>query len=677
MAEKSIIISAEEEAILLKPIDEYVGKIQEQIDALRVEGSDKVNSLKNQIAIAKENKNLTKEEQNKIIGECKKNLEKAKATEDANKQQIAKLIADAESFLSKHYNSEYYNIVAKSCEAEKKAENSNFEKLKADLQEEHKKAVSSLKDAEEIKAEKYTYKNKLYDAQMTHESRIQEIKDRKHDAYMHKFHLIDLLRMSKYTFAQKQAQNFENYKYTFNMTQFLYKNGLYIVIIMIFIALCIITPFVKNTQLFTTTNILNILQQASPRMFLALGVAGLILLTGTDLSVGRMVGMGMVTATIIMHNGINTGGVFGHIFDFSNMGTIPKALLALGVCIILTTVFAMIAGFFMARFKMQSPKEAVELTSVYVRICGGGIFFIVAYNLLSAIFRGLGDSKSPLLFVFVACIVNVIGDIVLVAGFHMDAAGAAIATVTAQALSVVFAIVILIKKELPFKITRKDFGLNSQCKKFLKIGLPLALQEFLTQMSFLALCAFVNRLGLEASSGYGVACKIVNFAMLVPSALMQSMASFVSQNIGAGKAKRAKKSMFTGIGVGLVVGCIVFLLVMFGGDILAGFFTTDVAVIQKGYAYLKGFALETIVTAILFSMVGYFNGNNKTVWVMTQGLIQTLLVRLPFAYVMSIQPNASLTKIGLAAPVSTMVGIVLNVGFYIYLDRAEKKSNAL
>ena len=196
---------------------------------------------------------------------------------------------------------------------------------------------------------------------------------------------------------------------------------------------------------------------------------------------------------------------------------------------------------------MQAPKEAVELTSVYVRICGGGIFFIVAYNLLSAIFRGLGDSKSPLLFVFVACIVNVIGDIVLVAGFHMDAAGAAIATVIAQALSVVFAIVILIKKELPFKITRTDFGLNSQCKKFLKIGLPLALQEFLTQMSFLALCAFVNRLGLEASSGYGVACKIVNFAMLVPSALMQSMASFVSQNIGAGKAKRAKKSMFTGI----------------------------------------------------------------------------------------------------------------------------------
>ena len=323
---------------------------------------------------------------------------------------------------------------------------------------------------------------------------------------------------------------------------------------------------------------------------------------------------------------------------------------------------------------MQAPEEAFDLTASYVRICGGGIFFIVAYNLLSAIFRGLGDSKSPLLFVLVACIVNVIGDLALVAGLHMDAAGAAIATVSAQALSVVFAVVLLIKKELPFSIARKDFRLNPQCKKFLKIGLPLALQEFLTQVSFLALCAFVNRLGLEASSGYGVACKIVNFAMLVPSALMQSMASFVSQNIGAGKKKRAKKSMFTGIGVGLVVGCLVFALVIFKGDMLAGFFTTDAAVIENGYAYLKGFALETIVTAILFSMVGYFNGNNKTIWVMTQGLIQTLLVRLPLAYFMSIQPNARLTKIGLAAPISTMVGVVLNIGFYVYLNRVEQKS---
>lgn len=325
---------------------------------------------------------------------------------------------------------------------------------------------------------------------------------------------------------------------------------------------------------------------------------------------------------------------------------------------------------------MQAPAEAVSLTSMYVKICGGGIFFIVAYNLLAAIFRGLGDSKSPLIFVAVACVVNIAGDLVLVAGFHLDAAGAAIATVLAQAVSVVFALLLLFKRKLPFTIKKNDFKINEHCKRALKTGLPLALQECLTQISFLALCAFVNKLGLEAYSGYGVACKLVNFAMLIPSALMQSTASFISQNVGAGNEKRAKKTMFTGIGVGLTIGCIVFIFIMFKGDILTGIFTTDEVVIQKGYNYLRGFASETIVTAVLFSMIGYFNGHDKTVWVMLQGLIQTLLVRLPLAYYMSIQPDASLTKIGFAAPVATMFGIVLNMIFYIYCNRKNKIINS-
>lgn len=349
-------------------------------------------------------------------------------------------------------------------------------------------------------------------------------------------------------------------------------------------------------------------------------------------------------------------------------GVLVFALISVGLCILLVCFARPIS------ILMQAPEESLDLTVSYVRICGSGIFFIVAYNLLSAIFRGLGDSKSPLLFVLVACVVNIFGDLLLVAGFHMDAAGAALATVFAQTVSVVCAVVMLLKKELPFSLTKEDFRFNKQCRKFLEIGLPLALQEFLTQLSFLALCAFVNRLGLEASSGYGVASKIVNFAMLVPSALMQSMASFVSQNVGAGNPKRAKQSMFTGIGVGLGFGCVVFALVMMKGDVLAGFFSPDAAVIQSGFDYLKGFAPETIATAVLFSMIGYFNGNQKTLWVMVQGLVQTLLVRLPLAYFMSIQPNASLTNIGLAAPASTAVGIVLNVGFYIYLNRTQNNS---
>lgn len=322
---------------------------------------------------------------------------------------------------------------------------------------------------------------------------------------------------------------------------------------------------------------------------------------------------------------------------------------------------------------MQAPEQAVGLTSVYVRICGGGIFFIVAYNVLAAIFRGLGDSKSPLIFVAVACGVNIVGDLVFVAGFKMDAAGAAIATVMAQAVSVVCALFLLLKRKLPFKITKRDFRINPQCGKAFKIGVPLALQEFLTQVSFLALCAFVNRLGLPASSGYGVACKIVNFAMLIPSSLMQSMASFVSQNVGAGKAERARKAMFCGMSVGLIIGCAVFVLILFKGDVLTGLFSKDAVVVQNGYAYLKGFALETIVTSILFSMIGYFNGNGRTLWVMIQGLTQTLLVRLPLAYYMSIQPDASLTNIGFAAPTATIFGIILNVIYYIIFNKKTKR----
>lgn len=369
-----------------------------------------------------------------------------------------------------------------------------------------------------------------------------------------------------------------------------------------------------------------------------------------------------ITVLIARYIGEKKTGQIGKVLGG---GVVVFTIISIGLFILMVCFARLISVL------MQAPTEAVSLTTVYVRICGSGIFFIVAYNVLAAIFRGLGDSRSPLIFVFVACIVNIVGDMLLVAGLHMDAAGAALATVLAQAVSVVCAIVMLFRKKLPFSIAKSDFRLNKQCRKFLEIGLPLALQEFLTQLSFLALCAFVNRLGLEASSGYGVACKIVNFAMLIPSSLMQSMASFVSQNVGAGNKKRARQAMFTGIGIGAAFGCVVFCIVMFKGDVLAGCFSNDAAVIQKGFEYLKGFAPETILTAVLFSMIGYFNGNNKTLWVMIQGLTQTLLVRLPMAYIMSIQPNASLTNIGIAAPTSTVVGIVLNIIFFFHMSKKE------
>ena len=390
MANDIRCLSIEDEAKLLAPIDEYIGKIQEQIDALRVDGSDRVQALKTHIALTKEDKNYTKQERQEIIRKDKEQLEKAKEIEKKNKDKVSGLIADAESYLGAHYKNDYYRKVVESCAAATKAENAEYEGIRERLKAEHTKALSELKDRQEIKDEKYVYKNRLYDAQMMHESKLQEIKDRKHEAFVHEYHLIDLLRMSKFTYAQRRKQKLENYKYTFNTSQFLYKNGLYIVIILIFIALCFITPIVKNTQLFTMANILNILQQASPRVFLALGVAGLILLTGTDLSVGRMVGMGMVTATIIMHKGVNTGGVFGHIFDFTGIPIPMRAILALVVCVLLTTAFASGAGFFMAKFKMHPFISTMANMLI--------IFGLVTYATKGVSFGAI-ESSIPAMFI--------------------------------------------------------------------------------------------------------------------------------------------------------------------------------------------------------------------------------------------------------------------------------------
>ena len=390
MANDIRCLSIEDEAKLLAPIDEYIGKIQEQIDALRVDGSDRVQALKTHIALTKEDKNYTKQEQQEIICRDKEQLKKAKEIENKNKDKVSGLIADAEAYLAAHYKNDYYKKVADSCTAAKKAENAEYEGIRERLKAEHTKALSELTERQEIKDEKYVYKNRLYDAQMVHESKLQEIKDRKHEAFVHEYHLIDLLRMSKFTYAQRRKQKLENYKYTFNTSQFLYKNGLYIVIILIFIALCFITPIVKNTQLLTMANILNILQQASPRVFLALGVAGLILLTGTDLSVGRMVGMGMVTATIIMHKGVNTGGVFGHIFDFTGIPIPMRAILALVVCVLLTTAFASVAGFFMAKFKMHPFISTMANMLI--------IFGLVTYATKGVSFGAI-ESSIPAMFI--------------------------------------------------------------------------------------------------------------------------------------------------------------------------------------------------------------------------------------------------------------------------------------
>ena len=383
----STILTAEREAELRKPIDEYVGNIQAQINDLRRDGTDKAVSIQNSLDNLKRDHVYTAQEKAAREAQLKKDLEAAKAVEAKNKPEVDKLIADAESYLKAHYNTEYYQHVVASCQQEKVEAQARYQAAVAGLEKEHQATLAKLSDAQEIKDEKYVHKNRLFDAKMQRDKELQEIKDRRHAAFDYKYHLIDMLRLSKFTFYESVDQRWENYKYTFNTRDFLLKNGLYIAIIIIFIALCIITPIVKGgVQLLTVNNILNILQQASPRMFLALGVAGLILLAGTDLSIGRMVGMGMTAATLVMHKGINTGSVFGVTFDLTGLPVLVRVLLALVVCVVLCTVFTTIAGFFTAKFKMHPFISTMANMLV--------IFGLVTYSTKGVSFGGI-ETEIP------------------------------------------------------------------------------------------------------------------------------------------------------------------------------------------------------------------------------------------------------------------------------------------
>lgn len=324
---------------------------------------------------------------------------------------------------------------------------------------------------------------------------------------------------------------------------------------------------------------------------------------------------------------------------------------------------------------LNAPKEAYDLTITYVRICGGGIFFVVAYNVISGIFRGLGNSRLPLIFVAIACVVNIVGDLVFVAIFQMNVAGAALATILAQFVSVVMSLVIIKRQELPFHFSIKDIGFHEEIKNFIRTGFPIALQEFLTNLSFLILCAIINGISLEASSGYGIAQKVVSFVMLIPSSLMQSMSAFVAQNVGAGREDRAKKAMQTGMVIGVFIGIFVALFSYFRGDIPSALFTSNPDFIAKSAEYLKGFSIEAVLTCIVFSYIGYFNGHGKTMPVMIQGISASFLVRVPLSYLFSIRPGANLVTIGCAVPLASVYGILFFTFCYIRYQKEGKQKN--
>ena len=325
---------------------------------------------------------------------------------------------------------------------------------------------------------------------------------------------------------------------------------------------------------------------------------------------------------------------------------------------------------------MNTPSNAIKETNTYLRICFIGIPMIFAYNILGSIFRGVGDSKTPLIAAIIACIINIIVDIILVGGLDMGAAGAALATVLAQAISVALCILLVKKKDNIHIWPSKDERVIklAYIKRTVVLGTPIAIQSVITNLSFVAITMIVNAQGAVYSVAVGVSEKITGIIMLIPLAFMQSLSVFVAQNYGAKKYKRSKQGMKIALLISFIFGAITAYIAFFHGEILAVIFNNEVEVIDATKIYLKAYAFDTILVPFLFCFIGYFNGCGQTFFVMVQSILGSLLLRIPLPFIFGNIEPFSLLLVGLSIPIGTVFQIILCIGYYIWSEKSKAKT---
>ncbi len=316
---------------------------------------------------------------------------------------------------------------------------------------------------------------------------------------------------------------------------------------------------------------------------------------------------------------------------------------------------------------MLTPQEAVPDTVIYLRICFAGVPFITAYNMISSVLRGLGDSKRPMCFAAVACAVNIGLDFLFIGGLHMGTAGAALGTVCGQAVGVVAAFLYLRRHPSVCRFSRKDIcPFGRTFAQILQIGVPVAMQDGLIQVAFIVITVIANSRGLVMASGVGIVEKIISFLFLVPSAFLSAISAITAQNMGAVKPERARQALGFGLTVTVVWGCICCLCSQFFSQEMAGFFTQDAAVTAAGAAYLRTYSADCIFAAVHFCFSGYFCGCGKSWISFVHNIVSILLIRIPGAYLASRLFPETLLPMGLAAPLGSLLSALICIGFYVY-----------
>lgn len=354
-----------------------------------------------------------------------------------------------------------------------------------------------------------------------------------------------------------------------------------------------------------------------------------------------------------------------------------KVAATIGTSVYFFTVTGIILTLVMVLFHrpiaalMHTPEEAMADTLHYILICSAGIPFIMGYNVVCGILRGLGDSKSPLYFVGLACIINIGADFLLVGGFGMRAAGAAIATVLSQGISFLTALWFLHRRGFHFEFTRRDIRFYKDLsRRIVTLGAPIALQDALINVSFLIITVIVNQMGVIASASLGVVEKIIIFAMLPPTAMAAAVATMTAQNYGAGLIQRMSRCLYSGIGISLVFGVSVCVYSQFLPETLTGIFTNDPAVIEMAAGYLRGYSIDCVMVSFVFCINSYFSGQGNSWFPMIHSMIATFLFRIPLSYLCGQLDPTDLVLMGYAPPLSTLVSLLI---CFWYLKRNKRK----
>ncbi|MBO5769730.1 MAG: MATE family efflux transporter [Spirochaetales bacterium] len=422
--------------------------------------------------------------------------------------------------------------------------------------------------------------------------------------------------------------------------------------------------FLQN--LYGAVDLLVVGHFGSPVDVSAVSTGSMLMMTITLLVTGLSLGITIIAGHKIGEKKTKETGEF-----------IAKAIFFLMCIAAALTVLVLVFSRFVVVL-MKAPEEAFDGTLSYVRICALGMLAIIGYNLIGAIFRGIGDSKMPLIAVAIASVVNIVGDLILVAVFSLGPSGTAIATIFAQGMSVIISLLIMRKRTLPFTIDRKDISWDWKVnKQILSLGLPSAVHEVLVTVSFLFLISIANSLGVVASAGVGIAEKVCGFVMLIPSAYNQSIATFVAQNEGAQKLDRASRALFSFCIISFLTGILIFYFSFFHGDLLSGIFSEDADVISAGASYLKAYAIDCLFVSFYFCFIGYLVGRGRTVFVMLVGLISAFFVRTPLAYLFSHIEGVTLFGIGLCIPIATAFQTVLAVIYLVRVMKLDRRQSLL